>query len=278
MSTDTNTAWVLETLKACSDEVPQARVRILNGENRTKKSARVSLPPSGSDIRTAAELSDLAGPGDTIRIDLLDEGGRYVRGTQRALEALIPVDSLSQLSGALVGGLERSAPLPGSAGDQIANVQASHIPLLAVERMTRSLSEALVRLDAGMARREDRLMSMVESANSGLKSVALGRATGDAEVWRELVEARAEGAALQMLQMDEPQQEKGLDVSQLSEIVSGVKSIGDLKAGARSGQLMQQIVIQLAEGHGIAQLKAAGSALSAEKKAVLAGRIIPLFQ
>ena len=41
---------------------------------------------------------------------------------------------------------------------------------------------------------------------------------------------------------------------------------------------MQQIVIQLSKGHGIANHKAAVSALSADKKAALAGRIIPLFQ
>ena len=276
MSTDSNHAWILDVLKHAIDEVPQARIRILNSEQRTKKSARVSVPTTGKHIAVAGELADLAGPGDTIRVDFLDEGGRYVRGTQRALEALVPVDSLSQLSGAMVGGLERSAPLPGSPGDQIANVQASHIPLLAVERMTRSLSEALVRLDAGMARREDRLISMVESANSGLKSVALGRATGDAEVWRELVEARAESSALAMMQDDNDKQGSGM--GELKEVIGGISQITNLKSGAKSGQLLTQIVIQLSDGHGVGQLKQAINSLSPAKKASLAGHIVPLFQ
>jgi len=279
MSTDKHSTWVLDTLRAVADEVPQARVRILNDENRTRGSVRVQLPVTGASIAKAAELADRATPGDTIRVDLLDEGGRYVRGTQRRLEALVPIDSLGQLAGAVVQGLESSAPLPGSTGAQIANVQASHMPLLAMERMTRTLADALVRVDASYARREDRLMSMVESANSGLKSVAMGRATGDAEVWRELVEARSEASALASMaaEVPEPAPGSGLDLGELRGIVEGLGTIGNLKNGAKSGQLLTSIVVQLSEGKGLDQLKRAVLALSPERRKAFASHIVPLL-
>lgn len=277
MSTDSHSSWVLDTLRACQEEAPQARVRLLNDENRTRKSVRVPLPVTGANIAKAAEIADAATPGDTIRVDLLDDRGGYVRGTQRRLEALVPVDSLGQLAGAVVQGLESSAPLPGSDGAKIADVQTSHFPMLAMERMTRTLSEALVRVDASYARREDRLISMVESSNSGLRQVALGRATGDAEVWRDLVEARADAAALAAMASDDDEKETGLDMSQLQGLIQGVASIGDLRQGAKTGQLLSAIVVQLSEGKGLGSLKMAIDGLSAEKKRALAGHLLPLF-
>ena len=278
MSTDKHSTWVLDTLRSVADEVPQARIRLLNEENRTRTSVRVPLPVTGRHIAKAAEVADAAVPGDTIRVDLLDDKGAYVRGTQRRLEALVPVDSLGQLAGAVVQGLESSAPLPGSKGAQIADVQASHMPLLAMERMTRTLADALVRVDASYSRREDRLMSLVEASNSGLKQVALGRATGDAEVWRELVEARSDAAALAAMASEEEDSGSGLDMTQLQGVIKGVASIGDLKSGAKTGQLLQSIVVQLSEGKGLASLKTAIDGLSAERRQALAGHLIPLFQ
>ena len=278
MSTDRHSAWVLDTLRAAADEVPQARVRILNEENRTRGSVRVPLPITGPSIAKASELADTATPGDTIRVDLLDDGGRYVRGTQRRLEALVPVDSLGQLAGAVVQGLESSAPLPGSTGAQIADVQASHIPILAVERMTRTLADALVRVDASYARREDRLISMVESSTSGLKSVALGRATGDAEVWRELVEARSEASALASMAMETPEESSGaFDMSQIKGLVGGLGSVAQLKQGAQTGQLLTTLVVQLSEGKGIGQLSQAVKALSPERRKALGAHLLPLL-
>ena len=175
-------------------------------------------------------------------------------------------------------GLESSAPLPGSKGAQIADVQASHIPILAVERMTRTLADALVRVDASYARREDRLMSMVESSTSGLKSVALGRATGDAEVWRELVEARSEASALASMAMETPEESGGaFDMSQIKGLVEGLGSVAQLKQGAQTGQLLTTLVVQLSEGKGIGQLSQAVKALSPERRKALGAHLLPLL-
>ena len=76
---------------------------------------------------------------------------------------------------------------------------------------------------------------------------------------------------------DDDEKGTGLDMSQLQGLIQGVASIGDLRQGAKTGQLLSAIVVQLSEGKGLGSLKMAIDGLSAEKKRALAGHLLPLF-
>ena len=286
MSNDSS-KWVLDKLKEIegAEEAQRVRIRVLGSDQKTRASGVVRFPLSAGGITKATDVADVAQPGNIIRVELLSETGQYVRGMSRTLEPLTLHDPMGDLARNIADNLGHGNATRGSEAQERASVQSEALPMLAMERMTRSLSEALVRLDASSRMREENLMNLANQSVTALRAVAMGRTAGDAEVWKMLVEAKETAGVLagEANARDDMEERKGPETSPtealtaVKGIIDGVSQLGGLKDDAASGKLLTKLVKELAAGRGHKALAKAVKGLSAEERQKLAAQLLPLL-